>query len=366
MVRDDVTGRDLSLKLGDEIEDVLRDLGVSVKKVGRRKLYCFAPWANETTPKLEVDIWSKPGKWNHWRGGHFGDALGLVACVLVGRGDAGRDREAVKQAIFWAKERYGLGTGYDRGAWKRETEERQKRAKEREARAARELAEARNTARGLWLASRPIERGDAADAYLQARGIVLWDLPRQPRAMRLQREARWFDDDGELAHVGPAIASAMTLVDGKFGSLHRIWIDPNRPGEKADLPIVRKMWPESEACAIRLWRGASNLTEAEAAKDGQKEEIVLCEGVEDGLSIALMVPERRIHAVGSLPGLLSYAAPKCASGLTVCADNDWGKPQAQAMLDRACARFERELRLPVRIARSPVGKDFNDLLRGRA
>lgn len=362
---EEITGRDLSLKLGEEIEGVVRDLNIAVERQSRRTLYCYAPWSNHPRPKLEIDVARKPGKWNDWIGGFFGDALGLVACVLSDDGANGRDPTAIKTAINWAKERYGLRSTYDREAWARTKADLERRQKERDARSARELGEARATAKGLWLAAHALTREDSGGCYLAARGISLSKLPRQPRAIRFSPQCRWYDTStGEIGHIGPALLSAMTLPNGDFGSLHRIWVDPLKPGEKADLPVVRKMWPQSENCAIRIWRGASNLAEKKAGEEKVSEDVVVCEGVEDGLSIALMVPEKRIHAVGSLPGLLSYTPPKCARRLIVAADNDWGKPQAQALLDRACRRIEAEFRLPVFIARSPEGKDFNDLLRG--
>lgn len=358
-----VTGHDLSQKLAEEIEAVVRELKVSIERVTRRKIYAFAPWDNAKKAKLEIELEKPPGKWNDWLGGNYGDALGLVACILSGNGGAGRDKAAVKVAIQWAKERYGLGGEFDGERWEQEKIERERRAKEREAKTARELNAMRTTAKGLWLAALPLSRTDPAGMYLGARGISLSDFARAPRAARYSPACRYYED-GEVTHVGPAILVAMTLHDGKFGSLHRTWINPMRPGEKADLPTYRKMWPSSEGAAMRLWRGASGKSEADAAKAGIEEDVIACEGFEDGLSIALLTPEKRVHAVGSLPGLLSYVPPKCARRLIVAADNDWGKPQAEALLNRACKRIEVEFKLPVFIARSPVGKDYNDLLRG--
>jgi hypothetical protein len=121
------------------------------------------------------------------------------------------------------------------------------------------------------------------------------------------------------------------------------------------------MWPDSQGAAIRLWRGLNHLSETEAIARGVKMPLVVCEGVEDGLSIAMMTPEHR--------GLFSYDPPECVSELIVAADNDWDKPQAQALLKRSIERLTKfgASRTPpfaVGIARSPEGKDFNDLLRG--
>lgn len=358
----DLTPRDLSLMLAEDIEAVCAALHIDVRRRDRRKLYAFAPWGDGKKPKLEIELYPVPGKWNDWIGGKWGDALDLVACTLSG---GERTREARIEAMKWARRHFGLTSAdVDHAALQRRRKELEQRNKERAARAARELAEARRTAQARWLAAFPLTFEDAGGQYLLARGIDLRQLGRAPRAIRFAPAERWYDGEGRVGHVGPCLLSAMTLPDGKFGALHRIWINPERPGEKADLSPPRKMWPDASGAVIRLWRGASNLSEKAAAERGVKETVVACEGVEDGLSIALMTPELRVSAAGSLPGLLAMTPPATCEQLVIAADNDWGKPQAQALLDRACARFVRDFGVRVKIARSPEGKDFNDLLRG--
>lgn len=360
----DVTPAELSARLADEIEAVVRDLGIDVKHVTRRKLICFAPWSSHHNPKLEVDTYLKPGKWNDWIAGRYGDALGLVGCVLTGQPDQ-KTADARSEGVKWARERYGLGrSDFDREAFNRRTAEAKKRAEIREATARRELADSRKTVFARWLHAHTLTPGDHGWRYLEARGIDLDAFKVRPRAIRYSAAERWTDSDGTVQHIGPCLLSAMTLPDGTFGSLHRIWVDPHRPGEKADLSPPRKMWPSSDGCAIRLWRGASGLSEKDAAAARISEDVVVCEGVEDGLSIALMAPELRVLAAGSLPGLLSLTPPRSTRKLIVAADNDWDKPQAQALLARACERIERDFKVPVFVARSPEGKDFNDLLKG--
>jgi hypothetical protein len=54
--------------------------------------------------------------------------------------------------------------------------------------------------------------------------------------------------------------------------------------------------------------------------------------------------------------------PECAGEVIVCADNDWGKPQAQRSLDQALAALARQGRRKIKLAKSPIGKDVNDAL----
>lgn len=370
---DGVTPAQLSAMLADEIESVVDALGLKTKGRGGGVIRCFSPWTAKKTPKLEVRTNRKRGSWNDWEAGVSGDALGLVGCVLTAQPDM-RTREARSEGVKWARARYGLvGGDFDKAAWARNVEAAKVRAAAKRKAEAEELKRHRGIAQAIWInadALRPTCRtpdgrvipGCDGARYLEARGIDFDQLGRLPRAVRFSPAETWTDPEGERPDVvGPALVSAMTLVDGTFAAIHRIWIDPARPGEKADLSPPRKIWPSCEGAAIRLWRGASGLSIADAVKRGVEEDGVVAEGVEDGLSIAMMTPELRVDACGSLPGLLSYEPPACLTGLTVAADNDWDKPQAMALLKRALTRLA-EL-LPTKIARSPVGKDFNDLLR---
>lgn len=364
----DISVGELAVMLADDVERVAEALNLDIRRRSPRKLYCASP-SDPKRIKLEIELRPVRGKWNDWAAGRYGDALGLVAFAL-GFPDP-KAKEALRQAIVWTKHFYGIDSaGFDREAWARRRADAERRAKDREAKAARELTAARKTANGLWLAAQELTPDTAGWAYLAERRIDLDQLPRRPRAVRFSPAQDWFDEDGEVRHIGPALMSAMTLADGRFGSLHRIWIDPARPGQKADLShisdraAVRKMWPSSEGAAIRLWRGETGLSEKEAGQRGIIEDMIVCEGVEDGLSIALMTPELRIAAAGSLPGLLSFVPPKHVRRVIVAADNDWGKDQAQAMLTRACRRLVEDFGKQVSIARSPTGKDFNDQLKG--
>ena len=114
--------------------------------------------------------------------------------------------------------------------------------------------------------------------------------------------------------------------------------------------------------AIYLWRGKSNKPAAGAP--AKTDTLVLCEGVEDGLTVALAVPEARVWCAYSLSNLGNIVIPQCAAKVIVCCDNDWGKPGAEKQLASALEKLTAQ-GVPVFEARSPVGKDFNDCLRGK-
>ncbi len=163
------------------------------------------------------------------------------------------------------------------------------------------------------------------------------------------------------------MAALMTGADGKPQALHRTWLAPGGHG-KARLPdpadnAVRKIWGAPKGAVIRISKGAGNFTPEEAERQGVSGPLVLTEGIEDALAVALAMPDRRVWAAGTLGNLAKVPVLPCASSITICADNDWDKPQAMAALDRAVAALKRAKK-PVFVARSWTGKDMNDLLKG--
>jgi hypothetical protein len=110
---------------------------------------------------------------------------------------------------------------------------------------------------------------------------------------------------------------------------------------------------------IPLWRGASGKPLRDAPPG---EAVAIAEGIETALSVALACPELRVLASVALPNMARLVLPATVARVVLCRDNDDHNPKAGELLMRAAARFAAEGR-EVRIARPPVGKDFNDTLR---
>jgi len=70
-----------------------------------------------------------------------------------------------------------------------------------------------------------------------------------------------------------------------------------------------------------------------------------------------------MHAAGSLSGYLHVPDHACIKGYLIFRDNDWDKPQAVELFDRALARF-KSFGKPVTEVAMPAawGKDTNDVL----
>jgi len=258
-----------------------------------------------------------------------------------------------------------------------------KRNAERDAaRARQEKAEAETRARNargafaLWLKATTLSpasfRGSVLERYLLGRAIDLSthliDVKRPlPGALRLFAVHDYTTADGELIEL-PCMAALMSGPDGKPRAIHRTWLAPDGSG-KAVLPEPRtnkprKIWPAGwQGSVIRLAKGAGNLTPEEAGRQGRRGPLIVTEGIEDGLACMLAMPDYRVWAAGTLGNIGHVPMLPCISQLTVCADNDWNKPEAVAAFDKAIAMLKGH-GVPIRVARSPRGKDMNDLLKG--
>lgn len=203
-------------------------------------------------------------------------------------------------------------------------------------------------------------RGIDLDAHYVARGREL------PGAIRFlaSHDYRLAEDRGRIAL--PCMVTLISGPDGKPAGIHRTWLSPDRTA-KAELPEPkknkpRKIWPAGwQGGAMRLSKGAGNLSPEQAGAKGRRGPLVIGEGVEDGLSVAIACPDHRVWAAGTLGNLGHIALPACVNRLIVCKDNDWGKPQAQAQFDAGLKQLSAQGR-PVGVAASWRGKDINDLI----
>lgn len=229
---------------------------------------------------------------------------------------------------------------------------------------------------GLWMKAEPLSpanfAGSLVDRYLKSRaidlvaGMVAQKRPL-PGALRLYPSHDYRTQDGELIAL-PCMIALMSGPDGKARAVHRTWLQPDGTG-KAVLPEPklnkpRKIWPAGwQGSVVRIAKGAGHHSPEEAAKRGISGPLIVTEGIEDALACALAMPDRRVWAAGTLGNIGHVPVLPCVTSITVCADNDWGKGQAEAALDTAIAALRKHGK-PVYVARSPRGKDMNDLLKG--
>lgn len=296
------------------------------------------------------------GAWKDEATGDTGDVFKLIGYVK-GCGD-------FKDQLAWARGFLGLGAmppDQQREAARAAHDAQRAREAAREA----DLVKWRRAAKAIYLNSKRSGAlaGSVVGRYLLARGIDIGRLPRLPGSIG------WLPDGWHRQEVDggqpvltqwPVMVAALTDDAGEIAAVHRTWIARDGSG-KAPVDPPRKIWPAYKGAAIRLWRGASGLPVKEAAAAGLLETLVLCEGVEDGLSFAVSCPEHRIWCAGSLGNLAEIKLPAIVDRVIVAKDNDWGKPQAQRRFDAAIAALAAQGR-EVCVASSMVGKDVNDLL----
>lgn len=299
------------------------------------------------------------GGWRDYASDEKGDILDLVALAH------GTDR---KGALAWAEDRFGLRkmSHEERVALQNKSVVR----REHTAKAEEKISEAkRDRARALFLRAQSGILGTPIEAYLSARGIPLRDVRHCDfSSFRFSdRMEYWLDAErdaaGRRVRCGPsfpALISAFRDARGVVGAVHVTYLARDGRG-KADVAKPKLIFPACAGKVIRVAHGPSGLTPSKAAEAGVSGPVALTEGVEDAFTVALACPELRVWAAGSLPNLMSVYDHACVSVWLIIADNDWGKPQAEKLLDQAIARLKATGK-PVQVIRPPAGKDINDFL----
>ena len=215
-------------------------------------------------------------------------------------------------------------------------------AREEPAKAAKvakpDVDEARRVARAaaIYAAASPIN--DAAEAYLRRRALKPGSTWASLRAARLPYPH---------AEVHPALVAPVTGPGGALAGIQRTFLT----AEGHKLPVR-----DPKLSLGRVRGGAIRLADPAA-------ELVLCEGLEDGLSLAQELPGACVWAAPGAGMLAAMILPPCVARLTIAADNDAAGEHAAI---RAAERFASEGR-QVRIMRPDLAfKDWNDQLRGIA
>ena len=353
---------ELVQKLNDRIEALAREL----LPLGRAH---NGEWTDAPTNKgglgdsLSVRTRDpRRGVWGHFAAGKGGDALDLIAYVRTGN-----DKSA---AIRWAKDWLGLGVA-GAGTPDPAAAERARKLRARRAQAeARDVQRRTAHAQALWLKARPVEPGDVVDRYLTGRGIGLVQLGRRPNALRFGQSLR-HPDGGDW----PAMVACMMGLDGKQVGAHRTFLHcPRIPGADGLTPPVGKAPVERakltlgdyKGAHIPLWKGEHRQTLRDLPAGAA---VHISEGIEDGLSVARLMPRARVVAAASLANMAAIELPPQVQDVTLIAQNDPptlpdGRPHpAIAALKRA-VEAHRAAGRTVRMARPPEGtKDFNDWVR---
>ena len=365
--------RELKALAQDRLEDILHKLAPGGKHA--RGVYTVCnPMRSERNPSLAV--WTKgdaAGAFKDFTDPDYtkGDIFGLVAYLngaLPTDFDKGR---------AWLEDFLGLATlsPAEREAAQRARERRRRESEE--ARASRKRWSVGAAGRA-WTSGRKPLPGSPAWTYLKARGIDLdqvatyaGDLRWGPCEYFMGAEYVVEPLPGGGVNrrkvrpgpILPAIFTPLRDAGGTLQALHYTFLRPDGSG-KAEVEKPKLIWPQQVGLVMRIANGAGNHSPEEAEALGESCDLVLTEGLEDGLSVALACPDLRVWGCASLSNIAhAPIARPCVDAVLVAAQNDFGNPTAQATLARAEEALARHGKPIVRLP-APTGKDLNDTLRG--
>ena len=313
--------------------------------------------------KIHVRPGPKAGVWCDFSTGEVGDALDLVRFVLFSN-----DRDKVN-AIKWSKQWLGFGgEGVSPEIQRRAVAQ----AKARRADAEREELRRRKRAQALYLGGVEIKGTPAAD-YLAGRKIDFAKIGHWPGSLRFTpRLDAWERREGnkDPVKVGtfPAMVASIVAPDGQQTAAHRTYLHPTDygAGRKAPIKDAKKTFGTYVGGCIRLFKPIlPNGRRAPTLKDAPDGSMVaISEGIEDGVTYAMLDRSRYIVAAVSLSNMGALWLPDTIRDVLIVGQND-EKQEARDALDRAMQRFIEQGRT-VRLFKPPAGfKDINDLVAGK-
>lgn len=349
----------------DDLEGIVEELYRASRKHMRGAIYNVRNPYRAKSKEEQFAIWlrgARRGAWKDFVSGDHGDAIDLVAFGLTGIVSA----DSRMTALAWIEDRYGLKTMDPQTRARAAAEAKSRKlAAEANDKARREKAVAR--ARKSFFACQEQILGTPVETYLnEQRGLKLSVIPNLGRSIRFRPDCEyWMAEDRPRL---PAIVTAMVDATGRIGANHHTFLTPdgkNKAGPaEGVLPGKAKlMFPETAGLVMRLADGPSGLSAEAAAEAGIRGPVGITEGLEDALTGAFTTPELRMWAAGSLSGLMSVPDHAAVSSWIIFKDNDWAKPQATRLFNRAVARI-KSFGKPVEVIAVPAawGKDLNDAI----
>lgn len=309
------------------------------------------------------------GKWYDHATGERGDLLDLIRMGLntdqrgafdEARRFLGMVGETPAQAALRKRQAERARIGQERAA----AEAMQNKAKQSAA------------AHALWLRCQSDIVGTPVDLYLAGRGIGVAQLGRIPHAIRFHPGLRYYHEDAETGEIFEGVYPAMvTAIHGpageggapRFWGAHQTWLARDVRGiwRKAPVPKSKKVTGQVKGGFIRLWSGigprggkGASLSRSQALS------VIVTEGIENGLSAAVLKPAARVLVGVSLGNLAEMALPASVQAITFIRDNDEAQ-QARDAADRAIATWRGQGRAVGVWANHDGGNDLNDALRAR-
>ena len=212
------------------------------------------------------------------------------------------------------------------------------RAKKLE-KAKRELAGA--YARCQWKDARAPE-GTPAETYIRSRGLTC----AIPPTLRYGVFPLWISlVTGRKGPRLPALIAACQNADGAVIGVQKIFLQPD--GSRAPLPRPKVSLGAIKGGALRLGPAA--------------EQIIVCEGPEDGLTLHQMLPSIPVWVALGSGNIPAMKLPPEVRRVLVAGDNN---PAGRKAAQDACEAFRSQGRQATAIFPDSDYEDFNDELRG--
>lgn len=368
----------LSERLRDECERLARDLlpggelSRGIYRAARRSV---------GGPGDSLTVYTRgtrQGKWQHF-GGEIGgmthgDMLDLIMAT---------QRLTKEDARAWALRWLGLAPGaveYRRTP--AEEAAALKAASEKRREQMEKIDRRRKSDRTLWLTCPGLSLENASGRYMAGRipgFAALLELGWGLNALR--HHPALLHPYAEDRRAFPAMLAVCQFPDGKLAALHRYFlreVEAEGGGKRWDVLRQERdglkgklASTELNGAFVPVWRGSRIDEKTGEVKPGLPwrdpkagPEIVMCEGVEDAATLALVDKDRRYAAALSLPNFMQIKVPDWCKRLVWFADDDGDNQQTPELLDRALDRLDG-MGIDVAIARPPQGfKDANAALRG--
>lgn len=304
---------------------------------------------------------ARSGVWKDF-GGSLGGGKGVLSLVAatLGRGSEAPDWTS---AIRWVKDFIGLT---DHAPSAIDLERLKQETARRDAESQAHSEKQRAAARGLWLAGTPLDGTDPASLYLKsARGVDVTRLKAGvPRALRFHPRVFAKDDDAKMRGPHPAILGCISRSPDGLVAVHRTYLRQHHGAwEKFTWPACKTGKQVKGAYAggsIRLTRGQSG----KSLRDMPAGEWpAVHEGIEDGLTTALVKPELRSLVAVTIANIGALQLPEQCRGLYIVKQNDTKQitiSQFECQMDRLADRGIE----PAIVEFPPQFKDANDVLRG--
>lgn len=301
----------------DHIEDIKERFSLSsviaesIRLIGRNGKYmACCPFHDDSTPSLSIR-----------------DDIGLFHCFGCGaKGDV-IDYIQMCEDVSFSEACRRLENGYVATAPVRATE-------------GESDAERSRAARNIWNACHPIEGTPAAE-YLENRALPV-EFTSQQENLRFGRLS--FDHSSKKH---PALVAAARDADGQVVAIQRIFLTEG--GDKLGADCKRSLGP-CKGAAIRL-------TGIDGAS-GSLDHIHVCEGLEDGLTIARLRDGQVWVTMGAANLASVELSPSCNT-VTIGTDNDEAGLRAT---EQAKAKFVKAGKDVMVLAPPSNFKDWNAYL----